>query len=91
MRELPAGYEPSEDELACGELWQLASQLNALARDVSRRGITVSFTLGRQIGEQGVPPSVHVDTQLTKRVMPIWYVDGDGEPLPVTNKPFDQP
>jgi hypothetical protein len=91
MRELPEGYQPSEDELACGMLWQLAAQLNAQARAARARGVSVSFTLGRQVGEPGVPPSLHVDTQLTKRVMPIWYVDGDGEPVPVTNKAFEQP
>jgi hypothetical protein len=91
MRELPEGYEPSEDELACGMLWQLASQLNEQARLLAKRGITVSVTVGRQVGEPGVPPSVHVDTQIGKRIMPIWYVDGDGEPVPVTNKPFEQP
>lgn len=83
-RELPADYVPTNAELAAGRVWQAASELNRIAREAATaHGLTINFTLGRAQETSRTPSQVFVDTQTAEKVVPVWYVDANGDPLPL--------
>lgn len=76
---LPEDYEPTDDELAMGAVWQIAKELNDRLRDAALRGITVEIKIGQTL-DGAVAPQVYVDGVRKTKVTAIWFLK-DGQPV----------